>query len=197
MNKEIKSVLLKIHSFILLVKTKLKLGKKSRIQWGCTIEGGRYITIGDNSFIGKDAWLGCFDKVLNKKYQPAIKIGNDVSIGKYCCITSINLIKISDGCLISEHFYASDHTHGYNPSLGISPKNQPLISKGPVIIGENCFIGYRVTILPNVIIGKNCVIGSHSVVTKNIPDYSMVAGVPAKIIKKFDFKLNDWIKVID
>jgi acetyltransferase-like isoleucine patch superfamily enzyme len=197
MNKKIKVILLKIHSLIILKRNKLKLGKKSQIQLGYTIEGGKYITVGYNSFIGKNAWLGCFDNVLNEQYQPSIQIGNEVSIGKYSCITSINLIKISDGCLISEYFYVSDHTHGFNPSLGIPPLKQKLVSKGPVLIGENCFIGYGVTISPNVVIGKNCVIGSHSVVTKNIPDYSMVAGVPAKVIKKFNFQLNDWIKVTD
>jgi lipopolysaccharide O-acetyltransferase len=131
---------------------------------------------------------------MKKKYKPAIRIGNGVSIGKYSCITAINLIEIADGTLISEHFYTSDHSHGYDPLTGVSPVQQDLISKGPVIIGENCFIGYRVTVLPNVTIGRNCVIGSHSVVTKNIPDYSMVAGSPARIIKKYDFQLKDWVK---
>jgi acetyltransferase-like isoleucine patch superfamily enzyme len=86
----------------------------------------------------------------------------------------------------------SDHTHGYDPIPGKFPLDQDLFSKGPVILEAACFIGYRVSVMPGVRIGKGCVIGSHSVVTKNIPDYCMAAGVPAKIIKKYNFNTLRW-----
>ena len=66
------------------------------------------------------------------------------------------------------------------------------ISKGPVEIGENCFIGIRVSILQGVKLGRGCVVASHSVVTKSFPDFTMIAGIPAKAIKKFNFQTNNW-----
>ena len=64
-----------------------------------------------------------------------------------------------------------------------------------VIINDDTWIGRNVVIVGNVIIGKHCVIGANSVITKDIPDYSVAVGVPAKVIKSFDFDSNKWIRV--
>lgn len=159
------------------------------------INGGEYIKIGNKSSIGRNAWLGAYDSYLSQRFNPQITIGNNVRIGNYATITAINKVQIGDGCLFSEFVYISDHAHGVDPTLGISPKDQPLNSKGPVIIGENTFVGYRVSILPGVVLGKNCVVGSNAVVTKSFPDYTMVAGIPAKAIKKFSFEKKQWINI--
>ena len=160
------------------------------------IDGGSYIEIGKSSSIGKHAWLGAFISYLEgDKFSPLIKIGDNVRIGNHACITSINRIVIGDGTLISEYFYASDHSHGISPEVGVPPISQPLFSREGVDIGHNCFIGYRVTILPGVKLGKNCVVGSHSVVTKSFPDYSMIAGVPARLIKTYNFDSHTWVSI--
>ena len=65
----------------------------------------------------------------------------------------------------------------------IAPLSREIHSNGPIHIGENVWIGDKVTILPNVTIGKGCIIAANAVVTKSIPEFSVVAGVPAKIIK--------------
>lgn len=159
------------------------------------INGPQYIKIGKSSSIGRNTWLGAFDKYLNQEFNPSIIIGNNVRIGNYACITAIDKVEIEDGCLFSEYIYISDHTHGIDPTSDLSPKDQGLYSKGPVKIGENTFLGYRVCILPGVTLGKNCVVGANSVVTKSFPEYTMLAGAPAKPIKRFSFKENNWIDV--
>ena len=159
------------------------------------IIGGGYIKIGDNSSLGHSMWLGAYDSYNYQKFHPHIIIGNNVRIGNYACITAINEITIENGCLISEYVYISDHYHGFDPALNLEPAKQPLFSKGKVIIGQNTFIGYRATILSGVTIGKNCVIGAHSVVNKSFQDYSMIAGIPAKIIKTYSFKDKAWIEI--
>lgn len=65
-----------------------------------------------------------------------------------------------------------------------------------VAIGDGAFIGFGAVILPNVKIGAHAVVGSLSVVTRDVPDYSVVAGNPAKVIKKFCFETNKWMKIL-
>ena len=172
----------------------LKLGSNSSIENPKVISGAENISIGSNTSIGHSSWIAAFNSYLNQNFSPNIIIKNNVRIGNYACITAIDEIVIEDGCLFSEYVYISDHYHGVDPSTNLSPKDQPLFSKGKVFIGKNTFVGYRVTILSGVTLGRNCVIGSHSVVNKSFPDYSMIAGSPAKVIKTFNFEKNDWIE---
>jgi lipopolysaccharide O-acetyltransferase len=69
------------------------------------------------------------------------------------------------------------------------------LQTGPITIGEGCWIGQNVIVLPDVNIGDKCVIGANSVVTKDIPSYSIAVGMPAKVIKKYNFELHRWVKV--
>lgn len=173
----------------------LSIGRNTVIHRPKKLEGARNIYIGNNSFIGSDAWLATFPTYHGIKYSPKIIIEDNVSIGRYANITAIDQITIKSGCLISEFFYTSDHSHGYDPSLGIYPAEQQLFSKGKVTIGPGCFIGFRVCVMPGVNIGKGCVVGSNSVVTKDLPDFTIAVGVPAKAIKRFNFDTKTWVNI--
>lgn len=173
----------------------IAMGENTFIETPKQIDGGNYIEIKSNSTIGHSAWLGAFESYQTQKFNPKIIIGNNVRIGNYVCITSIDEIYIDDGCLFSEYVYISDHYHGTDPSIGTEPAKQSLFSKGKVNIGKNTFIGYRVSILSGVSLGKNCVVGAHSLVNKSFPDYSMIAGVPAKLIKKYCIENKCWIDI--
>lgn len=117
--------------------------------------------------------------------HPSLEIGDNVSIGEYTHITCANKITIGRGSGIGRFVLITDNSHG---NSSIEDVEMPLFgrkiqSNGPVCIGENVWIGDKVTILPNVTIGKGCIIAANAVVTKDVPEYSVVAGVPAKVIK--------------
>jgi acetyltransferase-like isoleucine patch superfamily enzyme len=79
--------------------------------------------------------------------------------------------------------YITDQNHGYEDvSLPISKQSQP---ERAVKIGSGSWLGYGSVVLPGVTIGEHCVIGANSVVTRDVPSYSVAVGVPARVIKRY------------
>lgn len=150
-----------------------------------SICGLKYISIGDNCYIQKNCFLGAFDHWEKDTFNPEIKIGNNFHMNFNCQITAINKIVIGDNVLIGSRVYIMDYLHGKvtKEEINIPPVKRSLFSKGPVIIGNNVWIGSGVIILPNVTIGDNCIIGANSVVTKSFEKNSVIAGNPARLIK--------------
>ena len=114
-----------------------------------------------------------------------ITIGRDCNFGAFNHITASNKIIIGDNCLTGKWVTISDNDHGTTnlEDLKKRPQDRDIVSKGPVIIGENVWIGDKATILGGVTIGNGAVIAANSVVTKDVPPYSVVGGIPAKVIK--------------
>ena len=112
--------------------------------------------------------------------EPKLIVGNDVVIGRNSIIASKKGIKIGDFTRIGPFVQIIDHDHSFKKNQLIM--NQPAkISE--VQIGEDVWIGSGAKILKGVNIGNGAVIGANTVVTKDIPDYAIVGGIPAKIIK--------------
>lgn len=152
-----------------------------------TLCGAKYINIAANVSFGKNAVLTALDNYQGIKYShPQIIIGENCCFGEYNHITSINKIEIGSGLLTGRWVTITDNSHGRTDyeSLIIQPQKRILYSKGPVIIGKNVWIGDKATILPNVTIGDGAVIAANSVVTKDVPPYTVVAGVPAMVVNK-------------
>lgn len=150
------------------------------------IRGAQYFKIGKGSTFGKMAVLTAWDKHgVDETYTPSVSIGENGCFGDYLHLTCINKIEIGDNVLTGRWVTISDNGHGETDleTLKIPPLKRRLSSKGPVIIGNNVWIGDKATILSGVTIGDGAVIAANSVVTKDIPSYSVAAGVPAKIIK--------------
>ena len=151
---------------------------------GIKLIGGSNVIIGNNFTSGMFLRLESIN--LQNDDRIKIQIGNNVQINDYCHIGSLNLVKIGDGCLIASKVFITDHSHGDTGFINIEPEKKELVSKGPVIIGKNVWIGESAVILSNVTIGDNCIIGANSVVTKSFPENSVIAGVPAKLIREIE-----------
>lgn len=164
------------------------VGKLTIIEKPCKIMGGgnKYIRIGSKTCIQAYSVLGCWAEHNNKQYSPSIIIGDKCSIGEFNHISAINNIIIGNGLLTGRYVIISDNNHGRFSSddLSIVPGQRELVSKGGILIGNNCWIGDKATILGGITIGNNVIVAANSVVTKSIPDNCVVAGVPATIIKQ-------------
>lgn len=167
-----------------------KFGKKVFLSKPDIIEGAQYISLSDNVSIGTACWLLA---LKSTELTPSIEIKEGACIGRFAHIVAVNSLVIEANVLIADKVYISDNVHEYE-NIQLPVMQQPISFKGEVSIGENSWVGENVSII-GVKIGKHCIIGANSVVTSDIPDYCVAAGTPAKIIKRYDFELNSWLKV--
>ena len=149
------------------------------------MRGEKNIVIGDDFWADPFLFLQCWDTYKCFKYNPQIMIGNHVHLGFGCHVGCINEIIIGDNLLTGRNVHITDHNHGHINlnEVDVAPIERELISKGKVIIGNNVWIGDNVVILPGAKIGDGCIIGANSVVSSDIPDMCVAAGVPAKPIR--------------
>lgn len=178
------------HLFIKIYSIWIKINFKeygnATIKSPIYIKGGKYISIGDGFSSHQNFRIEAWDLHMGNTYSPEITIGKNVSFNMNCHVGAIDRIIIKNNVLFGSNVLITDHSHGGTDidTLKIVPTKRNLQSKGPVIIEEDVWVGDNVSILPGVTIGNNAVIGANSVITKNVPAYSVVVGNPARVIKQ-------------
>jgi len=151
------------------------------------IQGHEYISIGNGTYIHKFVWLGAYSI---EKVKPELIISDGVCIGNFNHITCAKKVTLQKNVLTADKVFITDHLHRYeDPTIPII--KQGISIKSEVVIGEGAWIGENVSII-GASVGKNSIIGANSVVTKDIPAYSIAVGAPAKVIKQFNFKTSKW-----
>lgn len=160
----------------------------SRIDYPAIIARAERIRLGENTRILANSRLQTF--CLDER-EGSINIGANCYIGYRCTMLAGGCITIGDNVLIAHDVSILSESHSFMPEDAIPYMDQELVF-ADVTIGNNCWIGANVTILPGVSVGTGCVIGANSVVNMNIPDYCVAAGVPARIKKKYDFGEHRW-----
>lgn len=164
-------------------------GRRVFIQTPDILEGEEFISLEDDVTIGSECWLLAYKQ---DNIEPNLYISKGTTIGRFTHIVALRKVIIERNVLIADKVYISDNIHSFE-DITEPIKNQQIKFKGEVVIGENSWIGENVSII-GASIGKHCVVGSNSVVTKNIMDFSVVAGVPARYIKRYDEESGIWRK---
>lgn len=164
----------------------------SRIVSPLRIVGAKNITIEDNVFIYKNARLEAVTSYAGISYSPKLIIHEGVTIQQNVHITCAERVEIGKNTAIVANVTITDIIHPYTAE-DIHLIDQPLIVKS-VKIGGYCGIYNNVVINAGVKIGNHVIIGANSVVTHDIPDYCVAAGLPARIVKRFNFETKQWEK---
>lgn len=148
------------------------------------------ITLGNNVIIRPSTCI------FANNGDSRIVLGSGTEIGNHSTLSSIHEVVLEENVLTGPHVFISDHNHDYrNVEIPVCKQGVMVSEKSKVVVGEGSWLGTNAVIVGNVRIGKHCVIGANSVVTKDIPDYSVAAGIPARVIKKYDFEKKEWVKI--
>jgi acetyltransferase-like isoleucine patch superfamily enzyme len=171
----------------ILFGSRFKRFGKSSIIRPLKINGPKYIEIGDNVKIAYKGWL-----TAEKRSDciPQLIIEDNTRIGHFSTISCVRDVRIGKNVLIADRVYISDNIHSYE-DITLPVMHQPTIFKNSAYIGDDTWIGANVSII-GARVGKHCVIGANSVVTKDIPDFSVAIGSPASVIKRYNFETNVW-----
>lgn len=174
--------------FILLYRSSFKsFGRKSTLQFPFKVNGAKHVRIGNNVHIEENAWLLAYK---NDETRPQLSVGDNTYIGRMSHIVSVKNVEIGKHVLIADKVYVSDNLHAF-ADVEIPIKSQEILFKKEVSIGDNSWLGENVSVL-GARIGKHCVIGANSLVNKDIPDYSVAVGIPAKVIKQYNHTTKAW-----
>ncbi len=177
--------------FIRTLFTKFIYGKVGRHSY---IGKAMYIQKKKNLFIGDNVRIYPGMRAEMVKETAKIRIGNNVSVGQGFHIVSYDgILKIGNNVTISGNVFISNVNHGYQ-DINVHSLEQELQYKSTVV-GDFCFIGYGAVILPGTKLGKQCIVGANAVVNGEFPDYCVIAGNPARIIKTYNFSSEQWEKV--
>jgi acetyltransferase-like isoleucine patch superfamily enzyme len=163
-------------------------GRFGRFGTGSTVEpfSSFYVPsaveVGERVEIREGAWFNCLPRADGK---PSLVIGDGSYLGRFLHINAFNDVRLESDVMIADRVYIADTDHFYkDPNVPIIHQGDEI--KGAVLLKKGCWIGTGAVILPGVTVGRNAVVGPNTVLHKDVPDFGMAFGNPAKVVLRAD-----------
>lgn len=168
-----------------LIKKRFKRCESNRLFPTFKVVNPHCIEIGSQVEIKSFCRIEAICSYMGQEFSPLIILSDNSVVNAYCHIGCIDYVYIGKYTTIAERTLITDHTHGIpiKEEIILPPRHRPLHSRGKIVIEDFVSIGEGVVVLGGVTIGHHSIIGANTVVTKDIPPYSVVIGNPARVIK--------------
>ena len=137
------------------------------------------LEIGAHTLLEPDVWI-------TAPGEARVRIGSGTFLNIAVMVAAVELVEIGDHCMFANGCFISDGSHRFDDPDKPVPW-QGFDSKGPTRVGDNVWCGAHVVITSGVTVGERCVIGANSVVTRDVPPFSIAAGVPAKVLNSIKY----------
>ena len=167
-----------------LARLKLRWGRRLQTDGMAFVGPGVTFEIGKDAVVhlGRWSWIGHGCKI--RAHEGEVRIGAKTVLGQECTISCFQHVSIGRECIVADRVMLIDFDHGVVEVE--RPIREQGIYKRDVRIGHNAWIGYGACFLRGVTVGDNTVVGTYAVVTRDVPDNAVVAGVPAKVLRMRD-----------
>jgi acetyltransferase-like isoleucine patch superfamily enzyme len=176
----------------------ISLGKKVSLHHTCDVKNPHLMEIGNSVIVHKDVWLHAWrgeNSSVRGDKEAVLTIGDGVLVGRRSHVTARNRIRIERDVILSAGVLIQDHGHKYE-DVTLTIREQGITDGGTIRIGEGAWIGQGAAIIcekGELTLGRNCVVAANAVVTKSAPDYSVVLGNPARVVKQYDPAKGAWV----
>jgi acetyltransferase-like isoleucine patch superfamily enzyme len=144
------------------------------------------IAIGSGVFVDRDAWFSVSPGAR-------LTIGDNVHINRGFVVSCAGHVSIGRNVVMADRVFVGDTNHGYK-DVSTPILHQPMSAPRRVIIEDDCWLGINVCVLSGVTIGRHSVVGANSVVTHDVPPFSVACGNPAAVVKRYDSALKQWTR---
>lgn len=155
-------------------------GRRSTAARPMRVSGEQWISVGSGVYFGSGCWLNAVPECPVSK--PVIEIGDGCSFSGACVISAASSVKLGREVLLARNVYIADHDHAYTDTTK-AIRYQGITNVARVVIDDGAWLGQNVVITAGTHIGRGAVVGANAVVTRDVPDYSLAVGVPARVIK--------------
>jgi len=160
-------------------------GSGSIVHFPAVVIGHHRIELGRDVTINSGAFISVAEEAEGKRYDPRLTIGDRVTLGSGAVIACNGSVEIGDDVLTADRVFIGDTYHEYR-DVTRPIARQGLADPRPVAIGSGAFLGIGCAILPGVILGEGAYVGAGAVVTRDVPSHAVVAGNPARVIRRWD-----------
>ena len=157
-------------------------GRNTVLQPPIRLLGEDRIAVGVGVFVGAGAWFQTLRSPEGER--GSISIGDGSSFAGNCTLSAARAIRIGSGVSFARGVYIADHAHAYD-DWSLPVLAQGITSLAPVEVGDGAWLGQNVVVLPGARIGRGAVVSANSVVVGDVPDYTVVAGAPARVVRTF------------